>query len=168
MVKYFEECGTHEECRTKYRELLFKFHPDQNPGSATAHEDTIELQRQYKTILRTEMRNIVEKQAASEGRAASEALYQMAEAVSSLNVSVELSGDWIWVFNADSARDKLQLAFLGFVHSKKHNGFYWCEDKRYMDQGGRGASHHPPSNNLTMDDLREMWGSEKKKDKGYI
>lgn len=165
-TKYFKDCKTLKEGTKRYRELMMKLHPDHGGD----HNEVIEMQHQFEVFVKTATREAVEDavpEKGMDGKMRSQAFTDTLQSILQSNVEVEIIGDWIWVFDS-APGDTFKLTMLGFIFSKKHNGWYWTEDDAYKPPPSPSSTQTPPRSRFSTEDLRNVWGNEKKRDKDYI
>ncbi len=167
LKQYFKKCKTLKQGTKMYRELMMTLHPDHGGD----HDEVIEMQRQFEVFVKTATRMETETSAPetsfeTKQQKRSQLYQDTLDTVLSMNVRVEPIGDFIWVFET-SPFDTFKLSMLDFDYSKKHDGFYWTEIKRFKGDSSKSPS---PSlrTNYSTNDLRNMFGSEVKKEKGYL
>lgn len=113
--------------RKQYKELLKKYHPD-NPNGST--EATQEINAEYDRLFKV----LKERHASadSENRKAdfNKKYYDFAEdkalremlnkIIGFSNVTIEICGSWLWVFNSYDYRNELKEIGFKYAPKKKH------------------------------------------------
>lgn len=160
---YFDNPKTLEELRRQYKELLKKYHPDNANGSTHA---TQEINAEYDALFKQlkdrhegksadrntdNGRNRKEKSSFdnmkydfSEDKALREMLNKI---IGFSNVTIEICGSWLWVFNSYDYRKELKE--MGFKYAPKKQAWYW------HSEAFRKRSHKT----LSMEDIRNYYGS---------
>ena len=146
MKKYFSNCGTLEELRKEYRRLLKQYHPD-NGGST---ETTVEINNEYEELF-NKLKNSDTKENEWKYDFSKDDLFKAAlNAIINLNVTIEIIGCWIWV-TGDTYTVKEEL---------KKAGFKWCSNKKAWSWHAGDKYYKKSKNKLTMNDIRNLYGSE--------
>lgn len=148
MNKWFAGVKTVEELRKRYRELLKKYHPDNEGGSIEA---TQEINAEYDRLFA-----ILSKEKKSDGesityddKAENEAFKAVLNQIISYNIDIELIGSWIWCFNCFAYKDRLKE--LGFRFAPKKRAWTW--------HYGEFSRYH--KGEIPIDDIRAKYGSQK-------
>lgn len=144
MTKYFTEVKTVEELRKKYRELLKKYHPDNENGSV---EVTQEINAEYDLVF-----SILSKEEHSDSQSytqeENEQFKTILNAIIGYNITIEIIGNWIWCFNCYAYKDQL-----------KSLGFTWCSKKKaWVWHSGEYHRHHKKE--IPLNDIRTKYGSQ--------
>ena len=144
MTKYFNGVKTVAELRKKYRELLKKFHPDNENGSV---EITQEINSEYDRIFA-----ILSKENNSDGQSYTQEENEQFKAILNTiigyNITIEVIGSWIWCFNCYAYKDQL-----------KSLGFTWCCKKKawvFHD----GEYHRHQKKEIPLSHIRAKYGSK--------
>ncbi len=107
-MKYFAGVKTVEELRKKYRELLKKYHPDNENGSV---EVTQEINVEYDLVF-----SILSKEEHSDSQSytkeENEQFKEILNAIIGFNMTVEIIGSWIWCFDCYQYKDQLKALGL--------------------------------------------------------
>ena len=90
------------DLRNKYRELIKKYHPDNNGDVVVMQE--INVRERYDDTSDNEFKAILNK-------------------IVNFNMDVEIIGCWIWCFNSYVYRK--QLKELGFTYASKKKAWCW-------------------------------------------
>jgi len=148
MMMWFNGVQTIEELRTKYRELLKKYHPDNDGGSV---EVTQEINAEYDRLFA-----ILSKENSTDGhssteeeRAADKAFRAILNEIINLDMEIEIIGSWLWCFKCFAVKDKLKE--LGFKYAPKKKAWTW--------HYGSYTRHH--KGEIPIDDIRAKYGSQK-------
>lgn len=128
----------------KYRELLKKFHPDNENGSV---EITQEINSEYDRIFA-----ILCKEQHSDSQSytqeENEQFKAILNAIIGYNITIEVIGSWIWCFNCYAYKDQL-----------KSLGFAWCcKKKAWVFHDGEYHRHHKKE--IPLNDIRAKYGSQ--------
>ena len=144
MRKWFTNVTTIEELRKQYRELLKKYHPDNENGSV---EVTQEINAEYDLVF-----SILSKEEHSDSQTYSqeenERFKTILNAIIGYNITIEVIGSWIWCFNCYAYKDQL-----------KSLGFTWCcKKKAWVFHDGEYHRHHKKE--IPLNDIRAKYGSQ--------
>lgn len=154
-MKYFRNINTLEELRKVYKELLKIHHPDNGGNVAEMQEINAEYDKMFKVLKdrhtskssdnTTDFNEFKNKQYDfSEDKALREILEKI---IAFRGISIEVVGNWIYVFNSYEFRKELKE--LGFKWASKKKAWYWHSET--FRKKGRKA--------LSMDDIRNYYGS---------
>jgi len=147
-TKWFKEVKTLDELRTMYRKLALLHHPDR--GGST--QDMQEINAEFELL----SKKLIDSNADfSEGRKfyehhASEFIKDKLNEILFLeDVIIEIIGSWIWITgNTRPIKEELKMKGFRFSHNK--TAWYWYY----------GDYHKFSKRQFSLDDIREMWGSE--------
>ena len=130
MNKWIKEVRTVEELRKQYRELLKKYHPDNDGGSVEA---TQEINAEYDRLYA-----ILSKEKQSDGEsstydteAENEAFKSVINDIIHINADIEIIGTWIWIHGGYEYRQLLKSVGFKFAPKKKCWCWHFGEYKRY-------------------------------------
>lgn len=157
MMTYFKNVDTLEELRKQYKELLKKYHPDNENGSTEVTQAiNTEYEKLFKVLKdrheskttgsdkdKTTFDNM--KYDFSEDAKLREVLQQI---ISFSNINIEIVGCWIWVDGAT----------YEYKDSLKTLGFKWAREKKkwyYHTEVFKKRSNKK----LSMEDIRNYYGS---------
>jgi curved DNA-binding protein CbpA len=147
MYKWFTGVKTVQELRQRYRELLKKYHPDNEEGSV---EVTQEINAEYDRLFDVLSK---EKQADKETKydyqAENEAFKAVINQIISYNMEIELIGNWIWCFDCFAYKDRLKELGFKFAPKKKAWTWHFGDYVRYS------------KGEITLDEIRMKYGSKK-------
>ena len=151
MSKWFKGVSTIDELRKRYRELLKKYHPDNEEGNV---EITQEINTEYDRLF-----TIIseEKQEGSQSytQEENEQFKAIMNAIIGFNITIEVIGSWIWCF--DCYPYKEQLKALGFT---------WCSKKKaWTWHSGEYRRHHKKE--ISLNDIRAKYGSQTVRNQAY-
>lgn len=147
MNKYFTGVRTVEELRKQYRELLKKYHPDNEGGSV---EITQEINAEYDrlfAILSKENKSEKESRVYDD-KAENEAFKAVLNQIIHINADIEIIGSWVWVHGGYEYRELLKSVGFKFAPTKK----CWCWHY------GEYRRHH--KGEVSLDDIRMKYGSQ--------
>ena len=148
MSKWFTGVTNVEELRKRYRELLKKYHPDNEDGSV---EVTQEINGEYDSIFADLSReNHAEHQSYTYDKdEENEAFKAVLNSIIHINAEIEIIGSWLWVHGAYVYRELLKS--VGFKYAPKKKCWCW--------HYGEYHRHHKAE--VSLDDIRSKYGSEK-------
>lgn len=141
--------STLDELRKEYRRLALIYHPDKGGDTELMQILNLQYERLSKKLISgnadfTEARKEYEMQVSEEIRERLDRIMFIP------GIEVEVIGSWIWITgNTFAVRDTLKGEGFRFSHVK--TAWYWHKGE-YRKKNGKIQS---------MDDMREMWGSEK-------
>lgn len=144
-MKWFSGINTLADLRGRYKQLLIKYHPDNNPGMDTT-QDMQEINAEYDALLKqfaanqSSCSNFSTEKEMELKRVLNEAVKIKAD------ILIELVGTWIWV-SGNTYSVKGRLKELGFKWASKKQMWYW------------GESEHRCAAPLEMEDIRAKYGS---------
>ena len=104
MYKYFAEVKTIEELRQRYRELLKKYHPDNEGGSV---EITQEINTEYDRLFEdlNEKKQTDKETPKYDYQAENDAFKEVLNKIIHINADIEIIGSWIWVHGGYEYRE---------------------------------------------------------------
>ncbi|MDY2789161.1 MAG: J domain-containing protein [Lachnospiraceae bacterium] len=147
MNRWFAEVKTVEGLRKRYRELLKKYHPDNENGSIEA---TQEINAEYDRLFA-----ILSKENKSDSqsytyddKAENEAFKAVINNIIHINADVEIIGSWIWVHGGYEYRELLKS--MGFRYAPKKKCWCW----HY------GEYHRYHKGEVSLAEIRAKYGSE--------
>lgn len=148
MNKYFTGVKTIEELRQRYRELLKKYHPDNEGGSV---EITQEINAEYDSLfdVLSKKKHKGEETPKYDYQAENDAFKAVINTIISYNMEIELIGNWIWCFDCFAYKDRLKE--LGFKFAPKKKAWTW--------HFGDYVRYH--KGEVSLDDIRMKYGSKK-------
>ena len=151
MRKWFTNVTTIEQLRKQYRELLKKYHPDNENGSV---EVTQEINAEYDLVF-----SILSKEEHSDNQSytqeENEQFKAILNAIIGYNITIEITGNWIWCFNCYAYKDQL-----------KSLGFTWCSKKTaWVWHSGEYHRHHKKE--IPLNDIRAKYGSQTVRNQAY-
>lgn len=163
MNTYFKNVQTLEELRKQYRDLLKKYHPDNENGS---EEITKAINTEYEKLFKilknrhdsrqqnTRTGNTTNNNESSYDNkkydfAEDELLREMLQKVIFFSdITIEIIGNWIWI-SGNTYQYRKELKELGFKFAGQKKCWYWHSETF------RKKSHRK----LSMDDIRDYYGS---------
>jgi len=148
-MKFFEGIKTLDELRKEYRRLAFLYHPDKGGDTAIMQVINDQYDRLSKKLINSD-------ETFSQGRKeyeqqVSEEMRQRLDRIMFMNgIVIELIGSWIWITgNTFPVRGMLKNEGYKFSHPKA--AWYWHKGEYFKKSGKL----------MSMDDMRDAWGSEK-------
>lgn len=120
-MKWFTGVKTVAELCQSYKELLKKYHPD-NDGSLYIMQ---EINAEYDAVFAILRQQNETDRETSNGKETEEdkALREVLNQITSYNMDIEVIGNWIWCFNCYSYKDRLKA--LGFKYAPKKCAWTW-------------------------------------------
>lgn len=148
MMMWFNGVQTIEELRTKYRELLKKYHPDNDGGSV---EVTQEINAEYDAVfaILSKEKQSDRENATYDNKAEDEAFKAILNEIVNLDMEIEIIGTWLWCFKCFAVKDRLKE--LGFKYAPKKKAWTW--------HYGKHSRYH--KGEIPIDDIRAKYGSQK-------
>ena len=164
-LKWFKDCCCLKAGKAQYRELMLKHHPDKGGDVEVAKE----INAEYDIFILQAVKEEPKSHKASfdesyqgERMKYTDEFFKTLRACMDMNADVEVIGTWIWLWNV-SPGDVFQVVMMRFTHSRKHGGWFWYDPE--VQEWNRNIG---PRREYSTDDLRDMWGHEKRKDKRYL
>lgn len=148
MNKWFTGVTSAEQLRKRYRELLKLYHPDNENGSV---QITQEINAEYDRIFADLSReNSTERQPYNYDKyEENKAFKEVLNSIIHINAEIEIIGSWLWVHGAYVYRELLKS--VGFKYAPKKKAWCW----HY------GEYHRHHKTEVSLDDIRAKYGSEK-------
>lgn len=153
---YFKNVNTLEELRKQYKELLKKYHPDNENGS---EEITKIINTEYERLFKL-LKDKHESKASTEEKTSSydnmkynfeedEMLREMLNKVIHFSdITIEIIGNWIWL-GGNTYQYRKEFKELGFKFAGQKKMWYW------HSEAFRKKSHKA----LSINDIRNYYGS---------
>jgi len=147
---YFQDCQTIEQIKTRYRELVQKFHPDHAGGSNEIMKEINLQYESYKGMTFTATNHETGK-TYKQNLDPFDGYREIIDLLVNIpNITIELIGTWIWV-GGDTKPVKEYLKEIGLKFSGKKLMWYYHA----------GTYRKKSKKNLTIDEIRNMYGSNK-------
>lgn len=144
-MQWFVNVNTIDDLRQKYKELLIKYHPDNNPNTDTT-SIMQSINSEYDSLVKT--LKGVHSDTTSTDFSEDELKQVLNELVKiKADIVIELIGRWIWVYGPDTKAIKERLKELGFRWSSKKEKWHW------------GTSAHKNTKPMEMSFIRAKYGS---------
>ena len=147
MNKWFTGVKDIETLRKRYRELLKKYHPDNEGGSV---EITQQINAEYDALFA-----VLSKESKPDGesttyddKAENEAFKAVINDIIHINADIEIIGSWVWVHGGYEYRELLKSIGFKFAPKKKCWCWHYGEYKR----------HHKTE--VSLDEIRMKYGSK--------
>lgn len=159
MTRYFKNPQTLEELRKQYRDLLKKFHPDNENGS---EEITKAINAEYEQLFKV-LKNRHESKTDNSTDSGSKKSYDnmkwnfeedeklrdiLNKVIHFENITIEIIGNWIWL-SGNTYPYKKDLKELGFKWASQKKNWYW-HSETFIKKSHR---------KLSMDEIRDYYGS---------
>lgn len=151
---YFNNCGTLEELRKQYKELLKQHHPDNGGNVADMQEINAEYDRLFKQLKnKHDNTSDAESSAGFTGQKYDfEADRKLREILSKVihftGITIDIVGCYIWI-DGNTYTHKTELKEIGFRWSRQRKKWYWHGG----EYKGRGNSK------LSYADIQNLYGS---------
>lgn len=142
-IKWLNNLHSIDELRQKYKELLIKYHPDNNQNDTTSIMQ--EINSEYDYLIKKLKGEPTSNDCSyddSEFKSILDALVKLHS-----NIIIEVVGTWIWVYGPDTKEIKDKLKELHFKWSPKKQKWHW------------GTSTHRITKEVDMDYIRIKYGS---------
>lgn len=149
-MKYFTGCTTLDALKHEYRRLCMIHHPDRGGDTATMAAINQEYDEAFRRLQsgRTTAQQTAETSEAEEAPEAFRVVISRLVILTGINI--EICGSWVWVTgNTYPNRDALKAA--GLRYSKGKAAWYWKPE----------GSHSKARRNYSMDEIRQLHGSER-------
>ena len=143
-MKWFPNINSIAELRNRYKQLLFQYHPDNNPD-----KDTTAIMQEINSEYDELLKHFTSNQASSQNNYTTETeLKNILNEVVKIkaDILIELIGTWIWI-SGNTYSIRKQLSELGFDWAPKKKMWYW------------GKSTHRCTIPMEMSTIREKYGS---------
>lgn len=150
MFKFFFACKTLQDVKTKYRELVYLYHPDRENGNL---EIMKQVNAEYEKIFEYIKNNPIneqEKKSYYYANVNDGYREQIEKIVFIPEISIEICGSWIWINgNTKPVKDIIKDAGFSWANNKK--AWYW---KPYTQKSHKHTA-------WDMDKIRNTYGSQK-------
>lgn len=145
-MQWFVNIKTIDELRQKYKELLIKYHPDNNPNKDTT-SIMQQINSEYDALVKT-LKGVQPENDTSTDFSEDELKRILNELVKiKANITIEVVGSWIWVYGPETIVIRNQLKELGFKWSATKSKWHW------------GTSTHRITKPVDMSFIRAKYGS---------
>lgn len=152
MEQYFKQCCTSEELKKEYKRLVFLFHPDRGGDTETMQAINAEYERFFE-LLKNKHRNAEGEMYEKDTDETPEEFRDILMKIIKLHgVDAEICGSWVWL-TGNTLEYKEYLKQCGFRWSGGKKAWYWHS----------GEYRKKSKKTLSLNDIREMYGSEKVK-----
>lgn len=141
-IKWFQACDSFDSLKTKYKELVKKYHPDLGCNDLDAMK---EINSEYDFLLA----NLSQLHDKTVDTDLEQEFKDIILELSKLDLVIEICGSWLWL-HGDTKPMKEELKELGCYWAGKKKLWYW----RPKDQKRRR------SGNFTMSEIRAKYGSQ--------
>lgn len=123
MKDWFAGVDDVQSLRTRYRELLKRYHPDNGGDVETMKEINAEYDRISAEMSRSRHAGETSSEEGQKEHEADVACRKILEAISGFDIRIEIIGTWIWCFGCKSVKDALKQ--LGFKYAPKKQAWTW-------------------------------------------
>ena len=148
MNKWFTGVTNVEELRKRYRELLKKYHPDNENGSVQATQEiNAEYDRLFAILSKSESTD--SQSYTYDKNEENEAFKAVMNSIININADIEIIGSWVWIHGGYEYRELLKSVGFRFAPKKKCWCWHYGEYKRYHKA------------EISLDDIRMKYGSQK-------
>lgn len=157
-MKYFPNVKTLSELRSKYKELLKQYHPDNGGSEEITKAINIEYEKLFMT-LKNQHESQSENSSDNSKSTYSKYMYDwendkalrdiLSKIINFRGIECEVIGQWIWCFNSYNYRKELKK--LGFKYARQKKAWY------YHTEAFRKASKKI----LSIIDIRNYYGTTK-------
>lgn len=159
-MKYFKGINNLDELRKEYKNLIRKNHPDCGGDLKVCQEINVEYEQIFEKLKNENCANSFNK---SNNNKDSEDTYKwdvtQDKAIRNMifkfvhfeGINIEIIGSWIWI-DGQTYEIKELLSENKFLWSRKRKMWHWSpyEKSKFYKKG-----------NLTLDEIRNMYGSQK-------
>ena len=149
-INYFSDCHSIEQIKTRYRQLAQQYHPDHSGGN---NEIMKEINLQYEQQKGKKFTGVNHETGKTyeQNFDPFDGYREIINALINIpNINIELIGTWLWI-TGETKPIKEYLKELGFKFSGKKCAWYYHS----------GQYRKKSKKNLTIDEIRNMYGSEK-------
>lgn len=148
MGKWFTGIKTIEELRQRYRELLKKYHPDNENGSVeVTQEINAEYDRLFDILSKEEHKD--EETPKYDYQAENDAFKAVLNTIIHINADIEIIGSWIWIHGGYEYRELLKSVGCKYAPKKKCWCFHYGDYVRYH------------KGEVSLEEIRQKYGSKK-------
>ena len=146
-MKWFNNVTTIEELRKQYRELLRKYHPDNEHGDTKI---TQEINAEYDLVF-ADLSKKTQAEHHSYTHNANEenqAFKEVLNSIIHINADIEIIGSWIWVHGGYEYRELLKSTGFKYAPKKKSWCWHYGDYNRYHKK------------EISLDEIRLKYGSQ--------
>ena len=156
-MKWFNNVTTIEELRKQYRELLRKYHPDNEHGDTKM---TQEINAEYDLVF-ADLSKKTQAEHHSYTHNANEenkAFKEVLNSIIHINADIEIIGSWLWVHGGYEYRELLKSTGFKYAPKKKCWCWHYGDYNRYHKK------------EISLDEIRMKYGSQSvsHKSKQYV
>jgi len=143
-IRYFNDCATLDEVKSRYKVLAMQFHPDRGGETLIMQH----INNEYEALAKYERFCFKDQNEAGRN-----SYIKFPEIINQIigfsGITIELCGNWIWVAGY-TYRYKEQLKKIGFFYSVNKKIWYWRPD----------TVKSQVTKPMTMDYIRHKYGSD--------
>lgn len=168
--KWFNGINTIGELRHKYKELLVKYHPDNNPDKDTT-SIIQEVNSEYQHIFKALKNGFEHSESYSHASEKQKQAYDwekdvhMREVIKNLvrfqDIKIEICGIWLWISGPGTFKHKKELKELGLHYASQKKMWYIHFDS-YYKFGNKSADMNYIRNRYGSSIIQEVKEEEKK------
>ena len=148
-MKFFEGVKTLDELRKEYRRLAMIYHPDKGGDTVLMQILNDQYERLSKKLINSNS-EFSQGRKEYEQQVSEEIINRLDRIIFIQGIEIEMIGSWIWITgNTFPHRDMLKREGFRFSHVKA--AWYWH----------KGEYHKKSGKLMSMDAMRDAWGSEK-------
>lgn len=157
-MRYFTGIKTVEGLRKRYRELLKKYHPDNENGSV---EVTQEINAEYDRLFSS----LLSKETSTDNQShtcntddENKAFKEVINSIIYINADIEIIGSWVWVHGGYEYQELLKSIGFKYAPKKKSGCWHYGDYNRYHKK------------EISLDEIRMKYGSRtvNHKSKQYV
>ena len=150
-MDWFKDCTDVQQIKKLYRKLALENHPDHGGDEDTMKAVTAAMESALERLVRAGVDGFAQEKGYSPN-VDTQTFAHILRDIIELNITIEIIGFWIYVF--DSFEEKDRLKEMGFWFSRKHKAWVYSGRKKTRTRTG-----------LSTDEIRNLHGSEQIKER---